>query len=856
MEENEEIRKDLVDIEALLAQLTVSTDELENLNNQVPVDLESLMFCDLNTAPYNMPNMLYPGIPSTDEEIAEFMNSPQVQELLDGSKFWESDISPDNYAIVEFGNEYINGEKVEYSLNIQPGDSLSYMQEIGTITQNGVEKKLCSIFNKGTVLAETNEPTTFMRLFPSKTTRHFIIHGYETNSDINIDGDSFNEITEELTKNTKLYDLIKDNLCYATLPIILSKHETKKEHADEGTFSPCKYKDNVGTSFFKNTLFNYFKILENISFDKDKLTALIKKDSAAAANEVLEQREQILKDIIEEYNKVFNYDKIGFIKNALYPDCIELKIDDPKKYALIYKDDDEEITHDDYYTYLICLLNADDRDNKKAQEYYKLLRSIILNRSLYFKHTKEYFIGFFNTLYMKLVNEKEKQGYQKISTDLYEETNILNIAKYLQNVAIQSVCNIDMLVEFYYSEQDRKKGHPYFNKFYRKFIDHTDKKGWDTLNMTYDEAMNPIKKKEGWDKKPEDVKDAILKKIQLGIGINTFKKLARLYYFINTSSIYTEKDFNDKPELQKSFTLKYTALELIQEEATQLQEFWKQTISEYAPIKKCIVEFENKVNEKVNENAIWPQPMDITIEGITYRHYLFKNEPVIEKKGSDEDSNNYDETVVPEKPEYKEPVQKKAPVEPSLDEITVTDIAYWKKYFKLATIITLPFLASGFDIPPTFTPIPLPAIYIAFTCVHIKSMDLLLVFGISIRGIYIDPVIICVNLSNQDASPLIPLKKWIKKIYEKAKAVLCIIEGIIPNLIHGMELKIIKDLEELERQNIQYQAMLDGLNSQVVDNAESIKKQMRFLTNPKADQRQCIFRTEDINLKNSEENGK
>jgi hypothetical protein len=102
--------------------------------------------------------------------------------------------------------------------------------------------------------------------------------------------------------------------------------------------------------------------------------------------------------------------------------------------------------------------------------------------------------------------------------------------------------------------------------------------------------------------------------------------------------------------------------------------------------------------------------------------------------------------------------------DPDETEITVVDTKYWQRYYALATVISLPFLADGFDIPPTMTPVPMPGIYICIKAIHIKALDIVMVLGIAIRGIYIYPIIQVNNLSSNSLSALTPLIAVLKKI--------------------------------------------------------------------------------------------
>jgi hypothetical protein len=79
------------------------------------------------------------------------------------------------------------------------------------------------------------------------------------------------------------------------------------------------------------------------------------------------------------------------------------------------------------------------------------------------------------------------------------------------------------------------------------------------------------------------------------------------------------------------------------------------------------------------------------------------------------------------------------------------------RYFSLTTVISLPFLADGFDIPPKMIPVLLPAIYICFKAIYIPLLNIVLVIGLGIRGIWIFPILLVVNLNSTSVNGLLPL---------------------------------------------------------------------------------------------------
>lgn len=88
-----------------------------------------------------------------------------------------------------------------------------------------------------------------------------------------------------------------------------------------------------------------------------------------------------------------------------------------------------------------------------------------------------------------------------------------------------------------------------------------------------------------------------------------------------------------------------------------------------------------------------------------------------------------------------------------------TDISkykYWVKYFSLATLVTMMFLGCGIPLP-FMACIPLPCIYIPITVIALNKVGMIIVIGITIRGAYVGPIMLFVNLKSAENSMLIPV---------------------------------------------------------------------------------------------------
>jgi hypothetical protein len=94
--------------------------------------------------------------------------------------------------------------------------------------------------------------------------------------------------------------------------------------------------------------------------------------------------------------------------------------------------------------------------------------------------------------------------------------------------------------------------------------------------------------------------------------------------------------------------------------------------------------------------------------------------------------------------------------------ITINDYLYWLIWFTNATLLTLIpiYWADGFDIPTPFGPVPLPLPGIYFPIappVTIPFVNVTIVFGLAIRGIWFFPIVLMINLNSHDINALLPL---------------------------------------------------------------------------------------------------
>jgi hypothetical protein len=180
-----------------------------------------------------------------------------------------------------------------------------------------------------------------------------------------------------VSDNQNLYNLIKDHAVYATLPIILSKHENKSDHS---LLIPCTAKH--GNDIYVDIITKYEKYLKNAG---SELKTLCSEDSIKAtgattsgmndlSNKVINVREQILNDIIGFYNEA-GKDTIcinDILENwlSLIGYSVNLEEKTGNIFNALYKN---------YYVYLLSNIDKSS-DSKYYNEYYDLLNDIIQNR--------------------------------------------------------------------------------------------------------------------------------------------------------------------------------------------------------------------------------------------------------------------------------------------------------------------------------------------------------------------------------------------------------------------------------------------------------------------------------------------
>lgn len=326
------------------------------------------------------------------------------------------------------------------------------------------------------------------------------------------------------------------------------------------------------------------------------------------------------------------------------------------------------------------------------------------------------------------------------------------------------------------------------------------------------------------------------------------KQFTNMYLFIRT---YNKFSWTVKPD--GSTDRIKSLIELVKHECNILETFWSKCIAEYEAysVNNCVEEIETLANSQ-SKYAEWPAPGSLTIDGITYKHYLFANTKEDER---DPYPDNFDEehgldysTTQPDIPTECEvmPAEQDFLLDNNDDaqpnEPGPHTFKYWQRYFSLATVISLPFFNCGIDIPPFVMMIPLPCIFICLGVCYIQILDITLVFGLSIRGMYIWPIILYINMSNNYVNILTPLIAVLKNILAKIQSKIeTLSEAPVTSIVNGLIGALENDNYNLRNSNKEIDVQIAALKSKHNKNKKMIEDRMKKLLNPNANLNQQVL---------------
>lgn len=153
-----------------------------------------------------------------------------------------------------------------------------------------------------------------------------------------------------------------------------------------------------------------------------------------------------------------------------------------------------------------------------------------------------------------------------------------------------------------------------------------------------------------------------------------------------------------------------------------------------------------------------------------------------------------------------------------------TDISkykYWVKYFSLATLATIMFLGCGIPLP-FMTCIPLPCIYIPITVIALNKVGIIIVIGLTIRGAYVGPIMLFVNLKSAENSMLIPVTMSMAMLMEMMQQKVDAISQLASQAVAVETVAVKKLLSTQKKMAKEYDIKMKELKEMNVEGEQSI----------------------------------
>lgn len=867
--------------------LMVYTDETPD--GPQAIDIEKINACTINNDDLDVAYPI-PSNPIRDmNDVGAYIDSP---EFLGNTNIG-------NHAIIEFARDHIAGDGVEYSIGVKPGQTVASGMNLGTVVQKGENRLLKSIFTYGKVRETTDGELG--RLFPhSNCNRHFIIDDYETSSDIQVDVSTLEEIADDLKTSNKVYEFMKDNLCYSIMPDILLRRKKYKalggilgylRHPD-GREIYAEYKERVD-----KTIENLYKDIDiNINVDSIKATNGNPTKLEGLSNQALDIREEFM-DGTHDWGRKKN----GLIDLYEYKDKLD-------ECADVYNPDDIRWLGVDYYLDLIGRIDMK-QDFNISEKYYDILSYIITRRNSVEWREIDKIVDVIKEKVYTFVNKTLHPDILKeMSTKFIEVPEIIDVFNYFREV----------------SKSDNTKFVPLQNAaanlyvYYRKNIDFVPNGKWVEKNINEDDSS--LEYMDGTienlkvkliNRLPEIVDTEIKYPDALGhleehfFGIKRLTldevyryitdimiewkpvistdpetgtpsvtqsepsnsaliyEISRLYVYYH-NNIDSEKtgdwvDYDVLPEIDL-FDNKSGIWKLVESERKLLNDFWSDVINQYREkynTRKCL----DCIRNMRFDNAEWPTVRQLTIDGVRYDWYFFENiKPESEYEDWNEDWSdpNIINDVTPEPPDSVDATEEDA--RKALDDhsqeglpkmtpapVDITKYKYWLRYFSMMTLVNCAPMYWSTGMVLAGVPIKGPAIFIPVSVIFIKKTNMVMVFGISYRiPLWFDAIILYVNLGQDTSTILQPLLVALNMVKESFGLKVGQIENTIPNVIQTYINTLKQSNDDLEKQNIELKEVtLPLLSSVSFPKGEAVKNEVLSKI-WKLDTRQNILRLEDV----------
>ena len=264
----------------------------------------------------------------------------------------------------------------------------------------------------------------------------------------------------------------------------------------------------------------------------------------------------------------------------------------------------------------------------------------------------------------------------------------------------------------------------------------------------------------------------------------------------------------------------------------------------------------------VKDEAKWPMPTDYEYKGYTYQKYTFLNIDELmkdqESKEENEEEEEYltdeevdidlDSLIVPDpnsvevdlssaKEDFNSHVVKQNKLKVST--VPIDTMKYWRRYLGIATIVGLPFLATGLIITSPEPYVKLPCIYIPLKVFSISKAGLVIVIALAIRGVSINIMLIVLNMNQQHNSLMLPITILLSDIRDTAFSQIKKLTNMVPMIANGIMGPFKSNNIALLKENKKYNAEMAGLkalkipgkNELIRDIKEELGQDTRMMVN-------------------------
>ena len=686
------------------------------------------------------------------------------------------DIDPEKITeqpvIIEFAREDLHNDGIDFELLVKPGEYIFEGQNLAIITKDGISKTVKSIYKSGRVRKRREPDEDGNDLFAQTyNDERNIVIDHPVMGEGLIEQEEVENLQKEFNEENELYDLITKHLLYSIYPDILVDAEPKKQTLEKLN-SPLV--EGLVTLPTAETV--YDRIIDHFTETEENFNEKIIGQKKISKKEAKTVGQKFADKIKAENGKQSAIEQIG---NEV--------IENRKKYI---------IGNHLWESKQWGVIDLYENYKEKCSGYSK---SRILTDDLT-DLTAHIGISYYLGIYKDITEESEWADEYKSILE-----NIINIRRISEKEPFEDIIKFFNMEAFESSDDNALTG-----------IEGNDL--WKHLQSKWDDISDIPEYDDFYEFLSVNAKNE-------NTSYEFFKKLYNLYIYIRKNTDEILEDW----KTEEDFSLD----QLIINENAQIKDFWERAIGRYKE-----VEISKQIDKLYEAESVaeWPESIDLKLAGNrkTYTFYLFKNwltdEPVLPDEPMPEnvEYNEIDlDSWEPDISTAEEDFKQVDNVE-NLTTIDARNIKYWKRWCSQVTLANCVMGPGAWA-----TGLILKGIYIQFPCVlipikvvNIKSVNLSIVIGISIRLTAIQPMIIYVNPTNEISSLVPALNVLLKKFEKKYKKYIRYAEYINMNTIQILINAFEEENKRLLKKNRELEIQADSIKSLYPRNWNTIRKDM------------------------------